>query len=51
MYSTKLSLILISLHKHHLVVLENGDKIQITSAEPKLRLLLISGKPIKEPVA
>ncbi len=37
--------------KQHLIVLENGDEIQITTAESKLRLLLISGKPIREPVA
>ena len=37
--------------KHHLVVLEDGDEIQITTTESKLRLLLISGKPIREPVA
>ncbi|MCK4895707.1 MAG: pirin family protein, partial [Candidatus Heimdallarchaeota archaeon] len=37
--------------KHHLVVLEDGDEIQISTSESTLRLLLISGKPIKEPVA
>ncbi len=37
--------------KHHLVVLEDGDEIQISTSASKLRLLLISGKPIKEPVA
>jgi len=37
--------------KYHLVVLEDGDEIQISTSESTLRLLLISGKPIKEPVA
>lgn len=37
--------------KHHLVVLEDGDEIQISTSESTLRLLLISGKPIREPVA
>lgn len=37
--------------KHHLVVLEDGDEIQISTSASKLRLLLISGKPIKESVA
>jgi len=37
--------------KHHLVMLEDGDEIQISTAESKLRFFLISGKPIKEPVA
>ncbi len=37
--------------KHHLVVLEDGDEIQISTSASKLRFLLISGKPIKEPVA
>ncbi|MHA1552415.1 MAG: pirin family protein [Candidatus Heimdallarchaeaceae archaeon] len=36
---------------HNLVVLEDGDEIQITTTESKLRLLLISGKPIRESVA
>ena len=37
--------------KHQLVVLEDGDEIKISTYESKLRFLLISGKPIREPVA
>jgi len=35
----------------HLVIFEDGDNVKITSDEINLRFLLISGKPIGEPVA
>ncbi|VVB87950.1 Pirin [uncultured archaeon] len=37
--------------KEHLVIFKDGDNIKITSADNVLRFLLISGKPIGEPVA
>jgi redox-sensitive bicupin YhaK (pirin superfamily) len=33
-----------------LVIYENGDSVQITTKEQPVRFLLISGKPIKEPI-
>jgi len=35
----------------HLVIFEDGDKIRITTEDEKVRFLLISGKPLGEPVA
>jgi redox-sensitive bicupin YhaK (pirin superfamily) len=37
--------------KENLVIFEDGDKVQITTEDNNLRFLLISGKPINEPVA
>ncbi|MBN2410619.1 pirin family protein [candidate division KSB1 bacterium] len=34
-----------------LVIYENGDHVEITTQESTLRFLLISGRPIREPVA
>ncbi len=39
------------INKKNLVIFEDGDEIQITTEDSKLRFLLISGKPINEPVA
>ncbi|MFX0204350.1 MAG: pirin family protein [Candidatus Hodarchaeota archaeon] len=33
-----------------LVIYENGDSVQITTKEHQVRFLLVSGKPIKEPI-
>ncbi|MCE8426992.1 MAG: pirin family protein [Candidatus Methanoperedens sp.] len=35
----------------HLVIFQDGDKVKITSGDKSLRFLLVSGKPIDEPVA
>lgn len=35
----------------HLVIFEDGDVVKIKSSDKYLRLLLVSGKPINEPVA
>ena len=35
----------------NLIIFDDGDEVQITTEANKLRFLLISGKPIKEPVA
>ncbi|MFC1580909.1 pirin family protein [Thermodesulfobacteriota bacterium] len=35
----------------HLVLFQDGDSVRITSADDSLRFLLISGRPIEEPVA
>jgi redox-sensitive bicupin YhaK (pirin superfamily) len=35
----------------HLVIFDDGDEVLITTSEKPLRFLLVSGKPIKEPVA
>ncbi len=37
--------------KEHLVIFTDGDNVKITSVDKKLRFLLISGKPLGEPVA
>ena len=37
--------------KGNLIIYDDGDKVQITTEANRLRFLLISGKPIKEPVA
>lgn len=37
--------------KDQLVVLSKGDKVKVTSTEQGARFLLISGKPLNEPVA
>ncbi len=39
------------LGNHSLVVFEDGDQVQITGGANGVRLLLISGKPLHEPVA
>ncbi len=36
--------------ENNLVIFESGDEIQINTENNKLRFLLISGKPLKEPV-
>jgi len=35
----------------HLVIFKDGDKVKITTGDKSLRFLLISGKPLGEPVA
>jgi redox-sensitive bicupin YhaK (pirin superfamily) len=40
-----------SVNADHLVIFTDGNKVKINSADKSLRFLLISGKPIKEPVA
>ncbi len=35
----------------HLVIFKDGDYVKITSGEKRLRFLLVSGKPLDEPVA
>ncbi|HKZ78173.1 MAG TPA: pirin family protein [Pyrinomonadaceae bacterium] len=35
----------------HLVVFDDGDEVRITAAENGVRFLLISGKPLNEPIA
>ena len=37
--------------KEHFVIFHDGDEILITTASAELRFLLVSGKPIREPVA
>jgi len=37
--------------KESLVIYEDGDSVNISSSDNPLRFLLISGKPLKEPVA
>ena len=39
------------LEKENLVIYEDGDSVHITSSDEHVRFLLISGKPLKEPVA
>jgi quercetin 2,3-dioxygenase len=39
------------LENHSLVVFDDGDQVQITTADEPVRFLLISGKPLREPVA
>jgi hypothetical protein len=39
------------LEKENLIIYENGDSVHITSSDEPVRFLLISGKPLKEPVA
>jgi hypothetical protein len=34
-----------------LVVLDSGDELQVTAGDQGLRFLLVSGRPIREPVA
>jgi redox-sensitive bicupin YhaK (pirin superfamily) len=40
-----------SIGKEHLVIFEDGDRVKIKSGDEGIRFLLISGKPIGEPVA
>ena len=35
----------------HLIIFDDGDEVVITTSEKPVRFLLVSGKPIKEPVA
>jgi redox-sensitive bicupin YhaK (pirin superfamily) len=37
--------------KEHLMIFKDGDKVRITAGDKDLRFLLISGKPLDEPVA
>jgi redox-sensitive bicupin YhaK (pirin superfamily) len=41
----------ISVSSEHLVVYKDGDKVEIASDDKNLRFLLVSGKPLGEPVA
>jgi redox-sensitive bicupin YhaK (pirin superfamily) len=34
-----------------IVLFDNGDEVMVTTEDEPVRFLLISGKPIKEPVA
>jgi redox-sensitive bicupin YhaK (pirin superfamily) len=40
-----------SIEKEHLVIFQDGDEVSIKAGEKGARFLLISGKPLKEPVA
>ncbi len=40
-----------NLGKEHLIIFTDGDDIKITADKKELRILLISGKPLGEPVA
>jgi len=40
-----------SIANEHLVIFKDGDNVKITAADNDLRFLLISGKPLGEPVA
>jgi len=40
-----------TLDREHLIIYKNGEKVKISSGKNGLRFLLISGKPIGEPVA
>ena len=40
-----------SIPNEHLVIFKDGDKVKITAEEKGLRFLLVSGKPLDEPVA
>ncbi|HUY01497.1 MAG TPA: pirin family protein [Candidatus Deferrimicrobium sp.] len=39
------------INAEHLVIFDEGDEVQITTADRSVRFLLISGKPLKEPIA
>jgi redox-sensitive bicupin YhaK (pirin superfamily) len=39
------------MNSEHLIIFEDGDEVVITTSEKPVRFLLVSGKPIKEPVA
>jgi len=41
----------LSLGKENLIIYENGDKVKISTDKKEVRFLLVSGKPINEPVA
>ncbi|MCX9081014.1 MAG: pirin family protein [Candidatus Methanoperedens sp.] len=41
----------ISISNEHLVIFKDGDTVKITAGERGLRFLLVSGKPLDEPVA
>jgi redox-sensitive bicupin YhaK (pirin superfamily) len=38
-------------HKGHLVLYEDGDSVTLSTADDPLRCILVSGKPLNEPVA
>jgi redox-sensitive bicupin YhaK (pirin superfamily) len=40
-----------SVSADHLVIFTDGNRVKINSEDKSLRFLLISGQPIKEPVA
>ncbi|CAG0962599.1 MAG: pirin family protein [Candidatus Methanoperedens sp.] len=40
-----------SISNEHLIIFKDGDNIKITAGDRSLRFLLVSGKPIGEPVA
>ena len=40
-----------SIGNEHLVIFNDGDKVKITASDRILRFLLVSGKPLNEPVA
>ncbi|MHA1186232.1 MAG: pirin family protein [Candidatus Heimdallarchaeota archaeon] len=40
-----------SLSKDNVVLFDDGESLKITTKDTKIRFLLISGKPIKEPIA
>ena len=39
------------INQDHLVIFDDGDKIKISTNDLPVRFLLVSGKPVKEPVA
>jgi len=41
----------VSIGKEHLIILKDGDNVKIKANDKELRFLLISGKPLGEPVA
>lgn len=41
----------VSIGKEHLIIFNDGDKVKIKANDRELRFLLISGKPLGEPVA
>ncbi|MHA1504578.1 MAG: pirin-like C-terminal cupin domain-containing protein, partial [Candidatus Heimdallarchaeota archaeon] len=40
-----------SLSEDNVVLFDDGESLKITTKDTKIRFLLISGKPIKEPIA
>jgi redox-sensitive bicupin YhaK (pirin superfamily) len=42
---------IVTIGKEHLVIFKNGDNVKIKANNKELRFLLISGKPLGEPVA
>jgi redox-sensitive bicupin YhaK (pirin superfamily) len=39
------------INQDHLVIFDNGERVKISTKDLSVRFLLVSGKPIKEPVA